>query len=667
MRKELWRGSYQRKPVASVLLLFLAAFLVTTTPSLGGSPDWLRAAARSPLPKYADDVKAVVLWSEETHRVTQAGEIRTAFRRAYKILRPEGRGLARLRVDFDSETELTYLKGWTITLSGAEHEVKEKDAVESALVADVLYQDARFKVLVLPGADPGSVVGFEYEQKRRPWIREEIWDFQEEIPVRRARFILELASGWEYELYWMNYPARPPRAAGERRWVWELEDVPAVIAEPSMPPWRAVAGLMGIAYGQRPAGAGGAALASWQDVGRWYAELTKTSHRSTPSIQQEAARLARPAATVLDKIRALAAFVQREVRYVAIEIGIGGYQPHPADDVLKNRYGDCKDKVTLLNAMLREAGVESYYVLLNSRRGIVRPGFPFRRGFNHVIAAIRVPENSSLFATLRHPTLGPLLFFDPTDSSTPIGDLPSDLQAGHGLLVTEGGGELLELPLLLPQLNRLLRSGWFQLSPAGALSGEVKELSWGMQGNLRRTRLLQTAGADRVKMVEEILAASLSSFRLTGAQAVRLKDAGESLELSFQFTADRYAQVAGDLLIFPARVLGRKDAGGLEEKPRKFPLVFDIRALETDSVEITLPSGYPVDELPAPVRLESPFAAYRCSMEVKDNVLKYTRWFELRQVWVPAEEAGELRKFLQQVAAADRAAVVLKRAAAAAQ
>ncbi len=661
MMKELWLGLHRRSRASSALLLSLAAIPATPVPSSGSSPDWLRAAAHTPLPKYPDDTKAVVLWSEETHRVSQSGEVRTAFRKAYKILRPEGRSLSRLRVDFDSETEITYLKGWTLTANGGEREVKEKDAVESALVSDTLYQDARFKVLTLPAADPGSILGFEYEQKRRPSVREEFWGFQEEIPVRRAQFILELASGWAYEIYWMNYPVIPPRVAAERRWVWEVEDVPAVNGEPSMPAWGAVAGLMGVAYGPRPTESERVPITSWRDLGRWYAELAKASRRPTTSIQQETARLAAPVSTVPDKIRALAAFVQRDVRYVAIEIGIGGYQPHLASDVLKNRYGDCKDKVTLLNAMLRETGVESHYVLVNSQRGIVRPDFPFRHSFNHVIAAIRVPEDSAFLATLRHPTLGLLLLFDPTDSDTPIGYLPSGLQAGLGLLVTENGGELLELPLLAPQLNRLIRVGRFQISPSGALSGEMTELSWGLQGHRRRAQLLQTTSIDRMKIVEEMLAASLSSFHLTGAQVVNLEDPREALELRYQFTADPYAQAAGDLLIFPARVLGRKPAGGLEEKPRKFPWVFDLRVLETDSLEITLPTGYQVDELPQPVRLESPFAVYRCSIEAAGNVLKYARWFESRQVWVPAEETSALRKFFQQMAAADRAAMVLKR------
>ena len=65
----------------------------------------------------------------------------------------------------------------------------------------------------------------------------------------------------------------------------------------------------------------------------------------------------------------LAEFVQQDIRYVGIELGIGGFQPHPAPDVFSHRYGDCKDKATLVRTMLREIGVDSYYVLINATRG----------------------------------------------------------------------------------------------------------------------------------------------------------------------------------------------------------------------------------------------------------------------------------------------------------
>src|SRR5260370_17286965 len=121
-------------------------------------------------------------------------------------------------------------------------------------------------------------------------------------------------------------------------------------------------------------------------------------------------------------MQAFASLLQHDVRYVAIEVGIGGYQPHPADAIFHNRYGDCKDKVTLLSTMLHEIGIESYYVLVDDRRGIVIPDVPSPAG-NHVILAIRLPENvpsANLYAIVDDPKLGRLFFFHPTSPYTPF-------------------------------------------------------------------------------------------------------------------------------------------------------------------------------------------------------------------------------------------------------
>src|SRR5206468_12881899 len=103
----------------------------------------------------------------------------------------------------------------------------------------------------------------------------------------------------------------------------------------------------------------------------WYARLCAARRAPTPALQAKVRELTASASSTIDKMRALALFAQRDVRYVAIEIGIGGYQPHAAGEVFANRYGDCKDKVTALSAMLREIGVESYYVIVSTYRGVV--------------------------------------------------------------------------------------------------------------------------------------------------------------------------------------------------------------------------------------------------------------------------------------------------------
>src|SRR5260370_39033309 len=102
--------------------------------------------------------------------------------------------------------------------------------------------------------------------------------------------------------------------------------------------------------------------------------------------------------------------------------------------------------------MLKELNIDSYHVVINTNRGGVTAATPPHIGsFNHAILAIQLPDaasDPSLVATIQHPKLGRLLFFDPTDEVTPFGELHGPLQANYALLGTPGGGELTQLPQL---------------------------------------------------------------------------------------------------------------------------------------------------------------------------------------------------------------------------
>jgi transglutaminase-like putative cysteine protease len=646
---------------SQLALIIMLAF--AGAPAFAGVPDWLKQVAQAPLPPFPDDTDAVVLLDERVTTVSPTGEVRTTFRKAFKILRPEGRTRGTVYVYFDNQTQLTFLKAWSITSQNEEYEVKEGDAVETAAFSESLYEDTRYKLLQIPASQPGNVIGFQYEQRQRPSVLQVVWSFQDEIPVQHARFILELPATWGYTAYWRNHAVMSPQQTGENRWTWELVNIAPIRSEKQMPNWRSVAGQVGFSFAAKASMSPDRNDNTWAQIGRWYAELTAGRREITPPIRDKARGIVAGATNPLEGIRRLAAYVQHSIRYVAIEIGLGGYQPHAAQEVLASGYGDCKDKATLLSAMLREVGIDSYYVLINHDRELLAPDFPSMLSFNHVILAIRLPKEElgpGMSPTLPHDKLGPLLLFDPTDDSTPFGYLPPSLQSNYGLLVTDAGGELVKLPLSPPSSNHLLRVATLSLDKFGNLKGRVQEVRTGPAATAMRERLLNLPNKQRQKVFQNLLADLLDGAVLTKAGVSDLKESNGSLSLSYDLTALGYAQHVGELFLFRSCVLGHKSSDLLEGTPRKQPIVFPYAASEGDLFDISFPDEYTLDEMPQTVKYEYPFAAYKSETRSSGHVLHYSRNYEIKDVRVLVDQLEDFKKLSRDIANDERAYTILK-------
>ncbi|MGC2732049.1 MAG: DUF3857 domain-containing protein, partial [Candidatus Sulfotelmatobacter sp.] len=557
------------------------------------------------------------------------------------------------------------LHGWCIPAQGKDYEVKEKDAIESAYVPNfVLASDAKVKILQIPAADVGNIVGYEYETEERPIFLQDIWEFQEHDPVRESHYSLQLPAGWEYKASWLNHPEVKPTQTGSNSWQWVLSDVKEIRHEPFMPPLDGVAGRLVLSFFTSEKIALNSNV-DWNAMGKWYSDLIGERIDASPQVKQQVASLTDSKATPLQKMEAVAGFVQQDIRYVAIELGVGGYQPHPAAEVFAHRYGDCKDKATLVRSMLREIGIDSYPVVIYTERGAVTPQTPAHQGFNHAILAVKLPDgvaDPSLIATIDHPKLGKLLFFDPTDELTPFGQIRGELQANYGLLVTPAGGELIELPQQPSSMNSIQRTAKLTLDATGTLKGDVREMRFGDRAASERWRLQTvTKDTDRIKPIEDLLGNSLSSFRITHASLVNLQQTDQPFGFNYSFESPNYAKNAGNLLLVRPRVIGSKGSGFLETKePRKFPIEFEGPARDTDSFEISIPAGYVVDDLPPAVDEDFGFASYHAKTVVKGNVVDYTRTFEVKELSVPVNKAEDLRKFYRIIAGDERSTVVLK-------
>lgn len=654
----------------AVILLGVLCFVSPVCVFAGDAPAWMHSLVNAPLPSHDEKTNAVLLYSEKDLSVQSIDKVRIVERRAYKILRPDGRDYGFAVVPFNSPSEkVTALRGWCIPATGKDYEVKDKEALEISdpkVDGSELLTDVKEKVIQIPASEPGNIVGYENEIEEKPFLLQDTWYFQGEVPAREAHYSLQLPAGWEYKAAYLNYSDIKPAQNGNQ-WEWTIKDIQGIREEKDMPPLHGVAATM-VVYLFPPGGTGEKGFDSWQEMGNWYRGLTQGRRDVTPEMKQKVAELTTGIVNPLDKVRALANFVQHDIRYVAIELGIGGWQPHPAQEVFAHRYGDCKDKATLMSAMLQEIGVNSYYVVINSERGSITPEMPaYSGGFDHVILAITLPPETSdrsILATMQHPKLGTLLFFDPTNELTPFGQIGGYLQENYGLLVGPDGGQLVQLPKQPGTANTIRRTGILTLDANGNLSGSIRELRMGDRAWSERWRLLHvTNNAEQIKPIESLLSGSLSNFQITTASVLNLHHSDQPFGFNYSFQAMNYAKNAGDLLLVRPRVLGVEAQAIMETtEPRRFPIEFEGPVQDTDTFEITLPPGYQVDDLPPPVDADFGFASYHSKTEAKGNVIGYTRTFEIKDLSVPVSKAEDLKKFYRIIATDERNTAVLKAA-----
>src|SRR5438445_208723 len=330
--------------VRLITILFAAVCLLTSVPlgMAGDAPHWMHALVNVPLPAHDEKTDAVLLYSQTNVNVISSDKIKTVVRRAYKILRPDGREYGTVFIPFVSPGQkINGLHGWCIPAQGKDYEVKDKEAVEIALPkvdGSELITDVRDKLIRIPAPDPGNIIGYEYELEEQPLVLQDEWIFQEASPGRENHYSLQLPPGWEYKASWLNHADVSPVQSGNNQWQWTVTDVKGIREEEDMPPMQGLRGQMIVSFFPRE-GILGKSFSNWHDMGTWYWNLETGRTSSSEEIRQKVKALTASAPTPIDKMRVLAEFVQHDIRYVAIELGIGGWQPHPAPDIFNHRYG----------------------------------------------------------------------------------------------------------------------------------------------------------------------------------------------------------------------------------------------------------------------------------------------------------------------------------------
>lgn len=650
-----------RRAIIPLLLGIVSAVAHASNPEL---PDWVTqaAAAKIDVPEGAHP-KAAVLLEDKLLTVSPDGQITERYRQVIKILRPQGRDYAHPVAWFRNDRKLLSFHVWSIGPDGHQYTVKDNQIYErGAEEWGVLYDDLRFKTADVPGADPGGIVAYEYIEQIPAYAEEEPWEFQNPIPTAKSVFELDLPQGWQHRALWRKYTSVEPVEVEPNHFRWELANIPGIDLEsiPLAPSEDALAGRMEVYFSANPLPDG---PQLWTRIGEWYTQLAAPKSEGPADIANESHTLTSANADFMERIQKVATYMQQQIRYVGIEISIGGYIPHAAEDVYRNHYGDCKDKATLLIAMLDAVGVRATWVLVDADRGVVDPKVPSLIG-NHMIAAIEIPkgyENPALKAVVTAKTGKRYLIFDPTNPYVPIGQLPTYLQGSYGLLVAGADSEAIALPVLNPDSDTVNRTASFTLAADGSLTGSVVVKRLGASSDDLRGYFTMSSDKEKRQSLEDSLRSDFSSFQVDKEEIENTRNLDQPLILRYDVTASSYAKNAGDMLLVRPRVVS-SDAITLTDTPRRYSIELDSTGDWRDSFDVKIPAGYTVDDLPDPVNVDAGFASYRSDVKVDGNVLHYSREYIVKKLELGADEYPELRKFESEIYTDENRSAVLKKA-----
>jgi hypothetical protein len=415
---------------------------------------------------------------------------------------------------------------------------------------------------------------------------------------------------------------------------WHFKDIPQIIPESNMPPQVEINPTAMIS-----------SFKGWDDLYGWWWKLARDKIQADPSIKEKVKALIAGFSSDDEKARAIYNFCAREIRYVAVEYGQAGYEPHQAADIFRNKYGDCKDQAILLVTMLKEAGLKAWPVLISTKEYYnLSVDFPSML-FNHCIACLRIKDR--------------LIFMDPTAETCPFGDLPDGDQRRRVFVCREDGYEIADTPLFDAAHNQVRQVTRLKIAEDESVAGEKDIRTYGVYDQGQRYWLLYTQPElIEAQLKEKIQDISIGA-KLLNYKIYNLDDLNKPVELEYSFSGPEYFTVAGNLRIMPQ--LTSLDTSLVAKEKRVYPMDFVILDSKETSYEIKLPPQTSVKYLPDNVEEDSPWMDFSLSYSQKGDVLTFLQKARMKKDTVAESEYADFKKFYEALAKKIKQRVVLEK------
>ncbi len=509
----------------------------------------------------------------------------------------------------------------------------------------------------LPPLRPGDVVEIEYRTDDLvQGFFGEYFDDEHDLagvdPIDADRYVLITPAERTFHINVIGVDDLEPKTsevegADGKRFVvrvFERRDVPRIETETAMPWAREVIPRIQVST-----------FGDWDEFARWYWGMIREQHESSDELRRKVRELCAGKSTEQEKIRAIYDFVVTEIRYNdAWEFGIHGFKPYKASSIFSRRFGDCKDKATLIKVMLDEVGIEAHPVLIRGEttRGKDDLSLPLIGHFNHCIAWVK-------------PTDGEGFFVDGTAEYHPVDTLPTMDYGADVVIIHPDGGKLATIADPPSERNSVKERHKIRIAPDGSaiLEAEIET-----RGNFATVlRQLLSVEAQRKQILERLFGRQFEGAELIDSDFPDMAELKDPITFKFRMRLPKAFRKARSGLaleevtshLFRALYLDRfGDYAAKSERSWDVELPLPMRL--DKEVEVELPPGYETGAMPRSISRDEAWGSFERSVEAKDGTIRFHRKVRMNGRRIPKADYEEFRKFAIEVDAADELRPIVK-------
>ncbi len=425
-------------------------------------------------------------------------------------------------------------------------------------------------------------------------------------------------------------------------YTWEMRDLEGLKWEYDMP--RSLGDVGIVLYIS--------SVPDWEYLVDWYADLTASKHRTSHEVRKAVSEIVpnTDAMSREEKIHAVYNFITENIRYSSVSFRQSGLIPQKSRDVLKTKIGDCKDVSTLFITMLRELGIEAYYVLINTRDNGKNQGTLPNIGFNHCIAAVEGAD-------------GEMEYYDLTAEHFVPGSLPPSDLDGFSLLIKDGKGVPFYMPRELFIPSTIQRTSKVVLNDDNSIEVQTNNIRTGVLSAGMMYQYEEMGEQDRLRDMTETLAGTFPNVKVNTFDIGTHNKLTSELDYRYDFEVPDYLSEVGSIMMMKMPWSDPFDPDrALSYDERKFDyLYWPYADTLVEEIQITLPAGYEPMELSEPKVYDHEVANYSMSVEFRDGALYAVRKVIHKKQEVTTQEYAAFKDFYNKCVKADEQQVLLQK------